>query len=91
MSSRPRLSKSASPNPDDGECEREQAQKLIAATKAFHDFHAWRHGSRAGRLATSEGHREGRVNLRDSFARLDNANLAANVHISPYSHSGYGS
>jgi SsrA-binding protein len=34
--------------------------------------------------------REGRVNLRDSFARLDNGEVwLMNVHISPYSHTGY--
>ena len=34
--------------------------------------------------------REGRVNLRDSYARLDNGEVwLANVHISPYSHTGY--
>ena len=33
--------------------------------------------------------REGRVNLRDSFARLDNGEVwLANVHTSPYSHTG---
>jgi SsrA-binding protein len=34
--------------------------------------------------------REGRVNLRDSYARAENGELwMMNVHISPYSHSGY--
>jgi len=34
--------------------------------------------------------REGRVNLRDSYARLDNGEVwLLNLHISPYSHTGY--
>jgi SsrA-binding protein len=34
--------------------------------------------------------REGRVNLRDSFARLEDGEVYLhNVHISPYSHRGY--
>ena len=34
--------------------------------------------------------REGRVNLRDSFARVENGEVYLyNVHISPYSHRGY--
>ena len=34
--------------------------------------------------------REGRVNLRDSFARIDDGEVwLYNVHISPYSHRGY--
>jgi SsrA-binding protein len=73
--------------------EREQAQKLIADNrKAFHDFHVletWEAG--LALLGTEvKAIREGRVNLRDSFARLDNGEIwLLNVHISPYSHSGY--
>ena len=34
--------------------------------------------------------REGRINLRDSYARIDRGEVwLENVHISPYSHSGY--
>ena len=34
--------------------------------------------------------REGRANLRDSYARVDNGELwLMNVHISPYSHRGF--
>ena len=34
--------------------------------------------------------REGRVNLRDSYARVEKGEvLALNIHISPYSHRGY--
>ncbi len=36
--------------------------------------------------------REGRVNLRDSYARMEGSELwMYNVHVSPYSHSGYAS
>jgi SsrA-binding protein len=34
--------------------------------------------------------REGRVNLRDSFARIENGEVFVyNIHIQPYSHRGY--
>ena len=73
--------------------EREKAQKLIADNrKAFHDYHVldqWEAG--VALLGTEiKAIREGRVNLRDSFARIDNGEVwLLNVHISPYSHSGY--
>lgn len=73
--------------------EREKAQKVIADNrKAFHDFHVldtWEAG--VVLLGTEvKAIREGRVNLRDSFARLDKGEIwLQNVHISPYSHSGY--
>ena len=73
--------------------EREKAQKVIADNrKAFHDFHVldtWEAG--LALLGTEvKAIREGRVNLRDSYARLDNGEVwLMNVHISPYSHSGY--
>jgi SsrA-binding protein len=54
--------------------EREKAQKLIAAL-----------------LGTEvKAIREGRVNLRDSYARVDKGEVwLSNVHISPYSHTSY--
>ena len=73
--------------------EREKAQKIIADNrKAFHDYHVldqWEAG--VALLGTEiKAIREGRVNLRDSFARIDNGEVwLLNVHISPYSHSGY--
>jgi SsrA-binding protein len=73
--------------------EREKAQRVVADNrKAFHDFHVietWEVGLVL--LGTEiKAIREGRVNLRDSFARLENGEVwLANVHISPYSHSGY--
>jgi SsrA-binding protein len=73
--------------------EREKAQKVIADNrKAFHDFHVldtWEAG--VVLLGTEvKAVREGRVNLRDSFARVEKGEVwLMNVHISPYSHSGY--
>jgi SsrA-binding protein len=73
--------------------EREKAQRVIADNrKAFHDYHVldtWEAG--LALLGTEvKAIREGRVNLRDSFARLDRGEVwLMNVHISPYSHTGY--
>ena len=73
--------------------EREKAQRVVADNrKAFHDYHVletWEAGLVL--LGTEiKAIREGRVNLRDSYARLDNGEVwLANVHISPYSHTGY--
>ena len=73
--------------------EREKAQRLIADNrKALHDYHVldtWEAG--VALLGTEvKAIREGRVNLRDSFARLDKGEVwLSNVHISPYSHTGY--
>ena len=73
--------------------ERESAQRVIAENrKAFHDYHVidtWEAG--LALLGTEvKAIREGRVNLRDSYARIDNGELwLMNVHISPYSHTGY--
>src|ERR1700746_4148966 len=76
-----------------GKSERALARENIADTRnAFHAFH---------RLETFEAGivllgtevkaiREGRVNLRDSFARVDDGEVYLyNVNISPYSHRGY--
>jgi SsrA-binding protein len=71
---------------------REEAQRLIAENrKARHDYHiieTWEAG--AALLGTEvKAIREGRVNLRDSYARVDNGEVwMMNVHISPYSHRG---
>jgi SsrA-binding protein len=73
--------------------EREKAQKVVADNrKAFHDYHVletWEAGIVL--LGTEiKAIREGRVNLRDSFARVDNGEVwLANMHVSPYSHTGY--
>ena len=73
--------------------EREKAQRLIADNrKAFHDYHvldSWEAG--VALLGTEvKAIREGSVNLRDSYARLENGEVwLMNLHISPYSHTGY--
>ena len=73
--------------------DREKAQRTIADNrKAFHDYHVldtWEAG--IALLGTEvKAIREGSVNLRDSFARLENGEVwLMNVHISPYSHTGY--
>jgi SsrA-binding protein len=77
----------ASPKTD-----REKAQRTIAENrKARHDYHileSWEAG--VVLLGTEvKSIREGRVNLRDSFARVENGEVwMMNVHISPYSHRG---
>jgi SsrA-binding protein len=73
--------------------EREKAQRIIADNrKALHDYHVletWEAG--VALLGTEvKAIREGSVNLRDSFARIDKGEAwLMNVHISPYSHTGY--
>src|SRR6476646_9367091 len=73
--------------------ERELAQTSIAENrKAFHDFHILETFEAGVALLGTEvkAIREGRVNLRDSFARVEDGELFIyNVHISPYSHRGY--
>jgi SsrA-binding protein len=73
--------------------EREAAQRLVAENrKARHDYHVldtWEAG--VALLGTEiKAIREGRINLRDSYARVDRGEVwMENVHISPYSHTGY--
>ena len=75
------------------ESEREQAQKSIAENrKAFHDYHILETFEAGVQLHGKEvkAIREGNVNLRDSYARLDDGEVwIYNVHINPYSHRGY--
>lgn len=72
---------------------RELAQDNIAENrKAFHDYHildTWEAGMAL--LGTEvKSIREGRVNLRDSFARIEKGEVwLYNVNISSYSHRGY--
>jgi SsrA-binding protein len=72
---------------------REKAQSSIAENrKAFHDFHLLDTFEAGLVLLGTEvkAIREGRVNLRDSFARVEDGEVFIyNVHISPYSHRGY--
>src|SRR5512136_127433 len=73
--------------------EREKAQKIVSENrKAFHDYHILETFEAGVVLLGTEikAIREGRVNLRDSFARLENGEVFLyNVNISPYSHRGY--
>ena len=73
--------------------ERELAQANIAENrKAFHDYHLLETFEAGIALLGTEvkAIREGRVNLRDSFARVDDGEVFLyNVNISPYSHRGY--
>ena len=73
--------------------EREKAERNLADNrKALHDYHileTWEAGLVL--LGTEvKAIREGSVNLRDSYARVDSGEVwLLNVHISPYSHTGY--
>jgi SsrA-binding protein len=77
----------------DQRTERQKAERLIAENrKAFHDFHILETLEAGVALVGTEvkAIREGRVNLRDSFARVEDGEVFLyNVHISPYSHRGY--
>ena len=73
--------------------ERELAQSSVAENrKASHDYHLLETFEAGIVLVGTEvkAIREGRVNLRDSFARVENGEVFLyNVNISPYSHRGY--
>ena len=72
---------------------RELAQTNIAENrKAYHDYHLLETFEAGIVLLGTEvkAIREGRVNLRDSFARVEDGEVFLyNVNISPYSHRGY--
>jgi SsrA-binding protein len=73
--------------------EREKAQKIIAENrKALHDYHVVETVEAGVALLGTEvkSIREGRVNLRDSYGRVDAGEIwVYNINISPYSHRGY--
>src|SRR5260370_17739772 len=73
--------------------ERELAQSNIAENrKSYHDYHLLETFEAGIALLGTEvkAIREGRVNLRDSYARVEDGELFLyNVNISPYSHRGY--
>src|SRR4051794_34002568 len=73
--------------------EREKAQQNIAENrKAFHDYHLLETFEAGIVLLGTEvkAIREGRINLRDSFARVEDGEIFLyNVNISSYSHRGY--
>ena len=73
--------------------EREKAQSSVAENrKALHDYHLLETFEAGLVLLGTEvkAIREGRVNLRDSYARVEDGEVFLyNVNISPYSHRGY--
>jgi SsrA-binding protein len=73
--------------------ERQKAQRVIADNrKALHDFAVLETYEAGIALLGTEvkSIREGSVNLRDSFARIDRGEVwLLNMHIGPYSHTGY--
>jgi SsrA-binding protein len=73
--------------------ERELAKSSVAENrKAHHDYHLLETFEAGVVLLGTEvkAIREGRVNLRDSFARVEDGEVYLyNVNISPYSHRGY--
>src|SRR5215208_301925 len=78
---------------NDDQDARKKAQRVIAENrKARHDYHIIETFEAGVALLGTEvkAIREGRVNLRDSFARVDNGEVYLyNVNISSYSHRGY--
>ena len=73
--------------------DREKAQRIAAENrKALHDYHILETFEAGLVLQGTEvkSIREGRVNLRDSFARVEDGEIwVYNIHISAYSHRGY--
>jgi SsrA-binding protein len=73
--------------------EREKAQRLVADNrKALHDYAVLETYEAGVALLGTEvkSIRDGSVNLRDSFARIDRGEVwLLNMHIGPYSHAGY--
>ena len=76
-----------------GKTEREKVRKLIAENrKALFDYHILDTYEAGIALLGTEvkAIREGRVNLRDSYGKIDDGEVwLHNVNISPYSHRGY--
>ena len=73
--------------------DRQKAEKIVADNrKAFHDYHILETFEAGVALLGTEvkAIREGRVNLRDSFARVEDGEVFLyNENISPNSHRGY--
>jgi SsrA-binding protein len=71
----------------------QDGETLIADNrKAFFDYHILETFEAGVALTGTEvkGIREGRANLRDSYARVEQGEVwLYNVHINPYSHRGY--
>jgi SsrA-binding protein len=73
--------------------DKDDKETLVADNrKAFHDYHILATFEAGVVLLGTEvkGIREGKANLRDSYARVEQAEVwLYNVHINPYSHRGY--
>jgi SsrA-binding protein len=73
--------------------DRQKAERIIAENrKAHHDYHLLETFEAGIALVGTEvkAIREGRVNLRDSFGRVEDGEVFVhNMHISAYSHRGY--
>lgn len=73
--------------------ERASSERLIAENrKAYHDYHILETYEAGLVLLGTEvkAIREGRINLRDSFGRVEGGEIFLhNVHIGPYSQRGY--
>jgi SsrA-binding protein len=73
--------------------ERQKAEKIVADNrKALHAYHVLETFEAGVALLGTEvkAIREGRVNLRDSYGRVEDGEVfVLNIHISPYSHRGY--
>jgi SsrA-binding protein len=82
-----------SPKPDARSPKEKSADRLLADNrKASHDYHFLEMFEAGVALLGTEvkSIREGRVNLRDSYALIDRGEVfLENVHISAYSHKGY--
>ena len=75
-----------------GRSARSEKQPIAENRKAFHDYHVLDTFEAGIALLGTEvkAIREGRVNLRDSFARVEDGEVFLyNVNISPYSLRGY--
>jgi SsrA-binding protein len=73
--------------------DKKAADRLVADNrKAFHDYHILETFEAGVVLQGTEvkSIRDGRVNLRDSYARVEGDEVFVyNIHISPYTHRGY--
>ena len=72
--------------------EKTSGRPIAENRKARHDYHIIETWEAGIALVGTEvkAIREGRVNLRDSYARTEGGEVwMMNVHISPYSHRGY--
>ena len=73
--------------------DRQKAERILSENrKAYHDYHILETFEAGVALLGTEvkAIREGSVNLRDSYGRVEDGEVFIyNVHTSPYSHRGY--